>query len=416
MEKNVFGMNGGTKEKYIEYLQEWLLLVREGREGKEAWNAVFVRKPEEKTDGEPVRMSDGITGGLCGYTDWLLLPKDTEKDGMSEEQVRQWNHFVLSVHARTELYRQGRETLIRLAETILALPEDPASHTETAHRLTGIPEPEPVFCIGRENELSRIFKLLQKEGTAFLCGMGGSGKTTLAKAYVRAHFSEYDTVLFAHWDGSIRRMIADDHKICISGVSWQPTGRRGELGWYCRKKLQLLKENTDGRTLLVFDGVDSFEKGYPEKLFDLPCHILVTTRCRLPAWKKYCIPVGPLEKTEDRRKLFSFVCGKTETEEPDRIFESADRLCRGHTLSLYLFAKQLKEAETPEAMENLKDPENPEILKEAETPDNLPAFNRLPDLFALSALSRKEQQILRNAALLPAEGMSMGDFLLFSEL
>ena len=55
--------------------------------------------------------------------------------------------------------------------------------------------PRPNF-LGRERELEQIEELLNEEGTLFIRGMGGIGKSEIAKSYAASHHDQYDTVLF----------------------------------------------------------------------------------------------------------------------------------------------------------------------------------------------------------------------------
>ena len=56
--------------------------------------------------------------------------------------------------------------------------------------------PRPFFT-GREEEIRQIAEILEKEHVLFLQGMGGIGKSELAKGYAQAFRDRYDTIIFA---------------------------------------------------------------------------------------------------------------------------------------------------------------------------------------------------------------------------
>jgi len=64
--------------------------------------------------------------------------------------------------------------------------------------------------VGRNLELLRIHEILQENQVVFLSGIGGIGKTELAKKYVHMYREAYDTVAFVFFEGSIEHSICQD--------------------------------------------------------------------------------------------------------------------------------------------------------------------------------------------------------------
>ena len=71
-----------------------------------------------------------------------------------------------------------------------------------------LPKPCRTFC-GREQELSELQALLEKQDKVFLYGIAGIGKSELAKAYAWQHRRDYTNILHLLYPGSLRQMIVE---------------------------------------------------------------------------------------------------------------------------------------------------------------------------------------------------------------
>lgn len=125
--------------------------------------------------------------------------------------------------------------------------------------------------VGRENELKGINDAFANGAKAvFLMGMGGIGKTEIARWYGIKYAKKYDAIIFKHYDGSLEELVED---IDIQNCEDNPREHR--------KNLQKLM---DEHVLLIVDNFDTDNDRYIEKLFSFNCKILFTTRCQ--AWKE----------------------------------------------------------------------------------------------------------------------------------
>ncbi len=138
------------------------------------------------------------------------------------------------------------------------------------HLCSELPSSSGEF-VGRENELNGINDAFANGAKAvFLMGMGGIGKTEIARWYGIKYAKKYDAIIFKHYDGSLEELVED---IDIQNCEDNPREHR--------KNLQKLM---DEHVLLIVDNFDTDNDRYIEKLFSFNCKILFTTRCQ--AWKE----------------------------------------------------------------------------------------------------------------------------------
>jgi tetratricopeptide (TPR) repeat protein len=141
--------------------------------------------------------------------------------------------------------------------------------------------PADEFFAGREEELKEISESLKKkQGPVVIYGVGGIGKSALVREYVRKYGQMYDHVLRMHFESSIEETILDDIEFRISNFHYQEEvfgGRRK----YFREKYKFLRHLAGTKKLLVI--VDNFNERHDkdlEKLFSLPCDIIITSRIK----------------------------------------------------------------------------------------------------------------------------------------
>lgn len=157
---------------------------------------------------------------------------------------------------RADRYQSADEAIAQLQE-ILRFSD------ETKPWLRSSSISAPVFFAGRETELEALHRLLHtKDRHMFnLYGMGGIGKSTLTRAYLAMHRSEYDAVLWLYAGGNTARMLCDDHLVYVNTVSRMSEEPQEE---YLERKLRVLTEIAASRHVLVV--IDNVCKEHPEDL------------------------------------------------------------------------------------------------------------------------------------------------------
>ena len=141
-----------------------------------------------------------------------ILQKTLNKNSISSEQLNA--HFqTVVLPALHKLINTST-----LNDSIRNQTEEKISQLITSGVLTYTPEkstqirksipPCITSFIGRTNEIQEIHNALTNEGYAILEGIGGIGKSELAKKYVKSYCSYYDQIVWANYNNSITETIS----------------------------------------------------------------------------------------------------------------------------------------------------------------------------------------------------------------
>lgn len=204
--------------------------------------------------------------------------------------------------------------------------------------LTTCPPAKKCF-VGRKKELDEIHNALKNQKTLFLSGIGGIGKSELAKNYALKHKDDYDEIIFATYTGSIMLLINDDSAVHISNFGCSDDTNQFK---YFRSKLEKLMDLCTDRTLFIIDNLNSLDFSDDEnlqwtELLKLRCKFLFTTRLQISSYPS--IQIGEIATQEDRLKLFSEWC-EIEDEIQMDAAKKIIELVNGHTFTIELIAKQ----------------------------------------------------------------------------
>lgn len=141
-----------------------------------------------------------------------------------------------------------------------------------------IPRIHPDEIIGRERDLTQLYKLLHTEKRVVLVnGLGGIGKTTLAQAYVSLYFESYHHIV---WVTQNSLHLADDFvntNGLIKNLGIDPTGL--DARQLFEEIILKLKAIDKKPNLLIIDNGEQSLKEYRGMLPEQPnWHLLVTSR------------------------------------------------------------------------------------------------------------------------------------------
>lgn len=279
---------------------------------------------------------------------------------------------------------------------------------------TKLPLGNNYFC-GRDIELQEIHTLLQQEKFLLLHGVGGIGKTELAKHYAMTYAEEYDAVVFVRFLDSIENTILSDTNFPIVHC----TRSDGESdAAYLERKLQVLRQICTPRHLILLDNFDTGDCENLDFLTELPCPILVTSRVDYDG----IFPQYEVDILSDESALYQMMAYYTKRE-PDLYTDAILKALNGHTMAVELVAKQmaLHQLTSREMYEKLcaegisGDDGKVRQLKDSTLREKT-AFHHMEILFSVLDLSESEKQVLRCAALVGATPMERQYFEVISDL
>ena len=271
--------------------------------------------------------------------------------------------------------------------------------------------PRPNF-LGRKSELEEIAERLPREGTLFLRGMGGIGKSEIAKSYAASYHDRYDTVLFLGYEGSILDLVSGDSVRIENLPPRDPDSENAEQ--YFARKMGALRRIVSARTLLILDNYDVDDDPCFAELANTEAHLLVTTRNEHEDYP--VMAIGPIADFDTVRTLFVSSWGKTPKPEELPVIDEIIRMVGSHTITVELIARQMKASRrTPAQMRELLQTEGlhtnlKEKIKREGSASQGSAYEYIARLFAFSNLSNECEQILRWMAMVPYTGIDIGLF------
>lgn len=271
--------------------------------------------------------------------------------------------------------------------------------------------PRPNF-LGREQELEEIAEQLPQEGTLFLRGMGGIGKSEIAKSYAAKYHDRYDTVLFLGYEGSIFDLVSGDG-VLIENLPPRDLNSETEEQFFDRK-MEALRRIVSERTLFILDNYDVDDDPHFADLANTKAHLLITTRNEHEDYP--VMTIGPIADFDTVRTLFVSSWGKTPKPEDLPVIDEMIRMVGCHTFTVELIARQMKASRrNPLQMRELLQSGGLQTnLKEKVKRDGSEvqgsAYEYIKRLFVFSGLPAESEQILRWMAMVPYTGIDTGLF------
>ncbi len=278
------------------------------------------------------------------------------------------------------------------------------------------------FFVGRDQEMNAIHSALLNNDVVFLHGIGGIGKSELAKQYAKKYSDEYESVIFVPYIGSVHIMISSDVYMPINNFLPYTDEKPND---YYNRKLRKLKELCDKNTLIIIDNLDCADDTEISKLFELGCKLLITSRINFDEYGYgQCIEITALSSSDDMIKIFRQHYTKDLSKKEKSAVEKIINTTGGHTMAIELLAKQMMAGRTtPEKMLNKL--QNSGIVETGTekvssgkdgklSSEN--TYSHLKVLFDLSDLSDSEKHILFNLDLIPQTGINAELFYDWCEL
>ncbi len=280
--------------------------------------------------------------------------------------------------------------------------------------------------IGRDRELAEIEERFESgAGCVFVSGMGGIGKSEIARAFAKKYSDIYTTVVFANYETDLLHLIASDQAIPVENLTQALAsgGQAETLQAYYKRKMQVLRAIVDEHTLLIIDNFDVEYDDCLEEVMTLPCRILWTTRTDFSSFGYETVPIGALDHFDDLIRLYEKIDRHYADEAEDSAVEKIIRLLDCHTYAVSLTAAQVKAGHMkPTGMleqlqsEGLKIHTRSGFARNITDRKKMTAFEYIEMLFDFGKLSNRSCHIMRLMACTPREGMDIDLFMECAEI
>lgn len=282
--------------------------------------------------------------------------------------------------------------------------------------------PKKVFC-GRDDTLKEIHQsFLGGERMLFLYGIGGIGKTQIAKQYVKQYRDEYDTVVFATYSGSLRDMVVSDAPFCLEPAMSRFTMSDGTLepdDAFFERKLDKIRKITDEKTLIVIDNFDVEQDEYLGKLLEGNYRLLITTRCDYSKFYP-TVKIDSISSMESLKEIFMHNYDGYDVSEDDPGLDELIELVNRHTYTVELLAQHMENSgQTAEEMVAVLKKEGISSLTEEVKGADMKtatAYENLLKMFRLFTLTEEEKSILMYLSLMPIDGINVRSFREWAQL
>lgn len=305
------------------------------------------------------------------------------------------------------MYKRVEELVERIAHLLgrQTPAQSPKAAAKEYRLLARMPQAREVFQ-GREELLEKIHQHFAAGNRClFLEGMGGIGKSELAKQYALRYQKEYDQALFVTYQTSLMDLVCGPDELVIQGL--EPQTEQEDRPAFFRRKLQTLQSIAGERTLIILDNFDV--DGDPELAAFLEgrYHLLITTRNAHPGHTTLRVEAmqDPAVLMEIFRQNYGEEIDPGEEPALREIFD----LIACHTYTVELIAKQMSASflSAGEMLELLKKGQIQTGLTETVSgrrSENT-AFGHICSVFNTSNLSGEEQRILRSLSLMGNTGV-----------
>ena len=274
---------------------------------------------------------------------------------------------------------------------------------EKPYLKTVLPLGNNYFC-GRSTELLEIHNILKTE-TNFLIlhGIGGIGKSELAKHYAMTYKSDYDAAVFVRFQKNMTQTIVSDMNFPIVNCKRSDDESDEE---YLNRKINILQKICTDRHLIILDNFDVDDCDDLELLTGLPCNILVTSRVDYSD-VFYQYEVEELQNEDDIFSLVTYYYKENLNEENTEAVWNIINAVEGHTMAIELIAKHMQNLKIVPIEMYEKLSQNGIIsgsdgkvrnVKDGSLKSKT-AYAHISALFSIFELSEDVKQVLRYAAL-----------------
>lgn len=194
--------------------------------------------------------------------------------------------------------------------------------------------------IGRREEICSISEILHHSQMVFLSGIGGIGKTEIAKKYAQLYKYDYDSVTFAVYHGNLRSMFCDE--VWINHVEREDEETEES---YFRRKMDIIKSVATSKDLIIVDNFDVDMDDFLEEVLACPCKFIFTTRKDFRDFNYPQINIDKIKNFEEILELFYTYNDLKYDDEKQHAIRKILKKVDCHTMTVELIAKYLRNSE-----------------------------------------------------------------------
>lgn len=282
--------------------------------------------------------------------------------------------------------------------------------------------PKKIF-LGRDDVLAEIEENFKSgENVQFLYGIGGIGKTQIAKQYARRHKNDYDTIVYATYNESLKNTLISENTFSLEPEMARFTMSDGSCendDDFFKRKLDKIKKISDSKTLIVIDNFDTVSDENLEEFISGDYHVLITTRNDFSRIFT-TVKIDAIESMEQLKEIFMQNYDGYDVEEDDPCLDELIELVNRHTYTIELLAQHMENSgQTPnEMLESLKK-EGILSLSEEVVSENMKkqtAYENLLKMFKIFSLTEDERKVLMYLSFMPIEGVNVRNFRVWADL
>lgn len=197
--------------------------------------------------------------------------------------------------------------------------------------------------VGRNKELTDIDTQMARDDihAVFLSGIGGIGKTEIAKRYAYLNQKKYDTIVFLPFTGSLVETFASEE---LQIVNLQQEGNTAEENY--RLKMDFLQKNFTEKDLIIVDNFDvELDDNLEEILSICRAKFIFTSREDFRELDYHQIDIKKMEDPNDTKKLFGIYNDMEYTDEEWNALNTLFSIIDSHTMLVTLLAKHLAKSD-----------------------------------------------------------------------
>lgn len=274
--------------------------------------------------------------------------------------------------------------------------------------------------VGRQAELAQIAQMMEGYNKLFLQGMGGIGKSELAKVYALKNRERYNTIIFATYRTTLQDLLVYDPAFQLSSLprACDEAGMLETDEAYFGRKLRWLQENTDEKTLLIIDNFDTTGDENLEIFLGGAYAVLFTTRNDFEELGLPVLHLTEMDAETEQLELFRHYYRRPVPPQQLPIVRQILAQVGGHTLAIEIIAKFMGHRRVqPDKMLATLRQEGVHAMTAGTVARGFgtaqSGYDNIRQLFRLHGLTEQELYILRNLALVPLTGL---DTVVFGEL